>query len=439
MDLVRYEGPFTTRYVPSEMVSAILGMFRERDGSYTLAEYYAARANILRTTHRRFIVNHPSFWQHILVDSRTSLGFLQFCLNQIAGRDFHLEVWFSDVHAFPRTARHGGVERFIVKTMRLIASVFDRCVSLRIHAASTHIVTCVMGCFCEFTPAKLKSIITVYNIVDYLQYDPARFNQLEFQVAPPFRHTCPPAVSLVLTTGANIYPSVVYTSSSEPGVVITCPHDLLPTWWELTSLIASAPLVRHLVLTDIACAALPSPMVVSPPFTSIRSLSVAFNGNFEMAETLARLIFTDLDSVKFTIENQADMECMAMCSTLLASVLEVVIAGDCPNAQGLCQLFRWMHHVKILNLSGASVSIWNEFHAASSILVQHPTNHYACPHLNHLFVPNISLKSVKRLLRIRTRSNYSTLSSVIMPDKAAPFSDKLLGWFGRRGVDVNVI
>ncbi|KAJ7019558.1 hypothetical protein C8F04DRAFT_1276157 [Mycena alexandri] len=127
-----------------------------------------------------------------------------------------------------------------------------------------------------------------------------------------------------------------------------------------------------------------------------------------------------------------------MCSTLLASVLEVVIAGDCPNAQGLCQLFRGC-------VRKNSQSFWRQRVHLERVpcRVEHPRSapdeSLRVPHLNHLFVPNISLKSVKRLLRIRTRSNYSTLSSVIMPDKAAPFSDKLLGWFGRRGVDVNVI
>ncbi|KAJ7709297.1 hypothetical protein B0H16DRAFT_1481017 [Mycena metata] len=433
-----YNGPFTTRYIPPETVSTILEMFRQRDGC-TLAEYYAARANILKTNHRRFIFNHPPFWQDILIDSRTSLDYLRFCLRQTAGHDFHLEVWFADAQAFTRTARYGGVERFIASAMQIVASVFHRCLTLRIHAASTHIVHCVVRCFSDFFPSKLNSIVTVYNIVDYLQYDPWVFNAVEFREPPTFELVCPPAQSILLTSGAISYPSIAYTSSSKSGVVVTCPEDFLPSIWEYTGLIASAPSATHVELNDIACAALPSPLIIPPPLAHVRSLTITFNGNMDMAETVARLVFVALDRVTFTIQSKADMECMGVCTTILASVLEVAIVGSCRHAQGFQHLFRLMHHVQILDFSRANTALWNEFRIASSAFVRESTNFLACPQLAHIFAPDVSLRQVKRLLKVRARTNYRKLVSVVMPASRSPFSDRLLEWFGNSSVEVSVI
>lgn len=414
-------------------------MYSENDGAYTFAEYYAARASLLRTTLRRFIIGRPQFWRRILVDAYTALDHLFFCLQQTAGSPYHLEIWLSDPDAFTQTGRFGGLDRFIVKTMGILAPSFHRCLSIRIHAASPSVVSAVMDCFSDFTPTQLANLITVYNIDTYAQYRPEEFNQFLFKVDPSFGLMCPPALSLAVSSGANIYPSIVYTSAAESEIVLTCPHDDPPTWWELVSILASTTSLRHLSLTDIACSALPGLMAISPPLGSIRNLDIVFNSNYQMAATLARLLFPSLDSVKFTIASRADMECLAMCGALLSSAAEVTIAGDCLVVQGLGQIFRMMFQVQVLDLSEASIPIWNEFYSASSIRVQHGTNRYACPYLVHLFVPDLELKVVKRLMQTRARSNYPKLSSVIMPDENTAYSANVLNWFRMQGIEVNTV
>ncbi|KAJ7024537.1 hypothetical protein C8F04DRAFT_1192349 [Mycena alexandri] len=414
---------YTRPSFPTEILAAIFSDLSVREDDYGLSEMYRDRASLMRASSdfRAIVSDRASLWSSILVDDRTRIEYLRYCLLKTRAAPFDLEIRAADPAAAP--APYASFALLVAAAMELIAPAFSRCISVQVSCVTSAAVSAILESFVPLPAATLSSLSFSYKLHDYFDYDPEDFNELEFEQKPSFKDFFPAARAITIVGSDITLPTVEYTSSDMSEARIICPWDDPPNWVEFLGFLATSDALGCLVLDGFECAHLPAQITIPTPLMTVTSLVLAFRGCRGMAALVTRLVLPVLVSVKFIFEDEVDIECAAECRAILATASEVVMAGTCSLPHGLGQLFRLMFRVHTLDLSGATTVFWDEFRSVCNIRshgIVGP-NRYACPRLRHVVAPFMALEEVKRTLQTRRLSKYAAVTSVTMARVLVPF------------------
>ncbi|KAJ7733480.1 hypothetical protein B0H16DRAFT_1732292 [Mycena metata] len=423
--------PIVTRF-PNEIFQEVFEKLCGRQSGYPLSDLYRDRASLLRSSQkiRALVKACPSFWTTVLVDPVTNITNLRYCLEELNGRKFSVEVRVRD-----EAACEGSVEDFVTTAMGVLSPFFHRCSCVELSAASPTMAGIVLQGLSASHPTSLLSIISDFDIPGCSDYDPSDFNDIEFAVKPSFDVVFPPAISLTLTTGPLVKPTVVYHSSSAPSAIVTCPRNSLPYWLDMMLVLCASKHVKELMLDNVECVQLPHSMSVPATLAFVRVLVLVFNGRRRMPRTVARLIFPGLDTLKLVIETRADIDCASECRAILATVRKVVLVSTCARPRGLEYLFRLMYQVETLDFSAAALALWNEYYSACDTSPPDSNStFYACPRLAHLVLPSMSVDEVIRLLDCRAEVGYAQVKTVNMKGSVGVFTVAHRRWFQARSI-----
>ncbi|KAJ7029486.1 hypothetical protein C8F04DRAFT_1187699 [Mycena alexandri] len=400
--------------LPYDIIVSVLHVAADCD-DLSIAEYIVMRGyfRLVSRSALHCVQRHPRFWSKIVFSPRVPLPFLQGCIWR-SGSEL-LTVSFSATEGRGcKPVTYGGVlcsfEAYVEDASRLLSISMYRCLQLSVEGDAPYLVEEVFDSLLWPTPTRLIRVETTFRFPHYDEFRPYSVQFFTFASFPPigpsFRH-----FSQLSWIGCDVpVPTVTFDVGENTSCILLHPRDHPLIWDEIITVLTSSMLVSTLTLDGLDYKFTPGWVACTPPFTSLQTLVLVFRGNLSMAYAVSRINAPCLETLKVVFIDSRDVECLSMCGSLLSSVKELVLEGDCPADCRIFKIFSMMHRLAGIDFRLASSIFFYAFVSASTIHAPFQSvNWHACPGLKRALVGGIPLIEVRHLLLNRLNSGYLRL------------------------------
>ncbi|KAJ6471794.1 hypothetical protein C8R47DRAFT_1222051 [Mycena vitilis] len=412
--------------VPVEMVNLALDFTADHSGFDDGKAFVINRSTVmtLSKAYLQYVKARPFFWDHIVVTPENVLH-LPAVIAPAASLPLYLTLDIprpSSAISSDWLDSHYVTTAYMDRATTAIRPYVSRCAGLTLEAPTLRMVQTLLRSLRDIPPTVLQYLVVKFKLPTLGTYSDGALAWVGFDLDPPFGpvFTRYDLLTIRPTTEVLSHCAVV-SSTLSTCTLYQSAYDRL-AWNSFVGILDHLGYFQRVELRNIKFATdTQYALRTSKPISSINSLSLAFEGNFSMAETVSCLVLPNLTTLVLHIGSQQDWECLSVCGAFLSTVLVVQLIVDCNTATiehfASYRLFSLLHNVHRIDLRLASPSVLDAFFTASCILPEASgssvgTNWNACPNLTQLDLGEVNIDVVSQLVYMRKLSGYRQMMSL---------------------------
>jgi hypothetical protein len=420
-------------------MNRILDCTMEHDEAYDPAVLIDTRLAILlaHSNFRDWAVANPVFWSHVLITGSTQIISICMAMARVPDSGFALTIRLVDPEPFLAVSSGDLYDTIAFHLDRIVDAIEDKmhlCYDLTIQAMNPIVLRMLLDRIQAFSVPTLETLNVSFGVSTYIYFRPPRLASFLFQPTPTFPTRFSSFATLHLTASDVPSPVISYASRPASSLAVHQPPGAPLQWSDVVNLCVASDSLDTLVIDGIDVLHDFSRVVLSPPLPRLRRVELNFRRDSNMALLVSRLNIPSLSIAKIWLYCDEDLECLTICSGLLRTVPEILLAGPCPVATGMDKLFGALHGVKRLDLTYGSLAMLSSLRVASGVAATNTENNWhACPLLTCLLLGNVPISDVKRIVEERQRTGYKSLEFVRLWSAAiVGQADK--AWFSNRSI-----
>ncbi|KAJ7626522.1 hypothetical protein DFH06DRAFT_1141833 [Mycena polygramma] len=412
--------------VPREMVNLVLDFTADHRGFDDGEAFIVNRSAVmsLSKVYSKYVKARPFFWDHIVVTPENVLH-----LPVVVAPAASLPLYITLNIPRPSSAistdwldSHYVTTAYMDRATTAVRPYVSRCAGLTLEAPTLRMVQTLLRSLRDAPPTVLQYLAVKFKLPTLGTYSDGALTWVGFDIDPPFGPVFSRYDLLTIqpTTEASSHCAVV-SSSTSSCTLYQSAYDRI-AWTSFVGIVDHLGYFQRVELRNVKFATdTQYALRTSKPISSIDTLSLAFEGNFSMAESVSCLVLPNLTTLILHIGSRQDWECLSACGVFLSTVLVVQLIVDSHTTAidhyASYRLFSLLHNVHRLDLHLASPSVLYALFSASCILPEGSAssggmNWNACPNLTQLDLGEVNIDLVSQLVYMRKTSGYRQMVSL---------------------------
>lgn len=415
-------------------------MAAEIDTYDTVIEFLRFRG-VLRLLARAtcsIVRTYPAFWNRVIFTPRAPLMFLRRCLERSSLLSLLVVFNASGIGAnAPLTFDNDlcSVSQYVVDAAAVLNLDMDRCAALSIHADNLDFLHDILEGIILSEPERLQAMDVTFRIDNYADFRPHTLHNFHFARIPPIGLPFPAFTTLAWMFASVSKPCITFITSESASCSIVNPWVEPITWQDVETVLYSSMHLATLILDNILFDSRHGEFNSTIPLDKLVELDLTFRGRYSMASLVSRLNVPCLRTLRVTITDIRDFECLSGCGSVLTVVKELVLIGTCRPSLSMYKIFSMLHAVQVIDLRlGCSDFLRELIYASSKPSPFSDVNWHACPALSTVLVHGVSISSLKRLVVNREAEGYKQLARIVISDPAGGWDDTMDNWLQDRSI-----
>ncbi len=392
------------------------------------------------------VIAQPSFWNKIILSPKAPLEFLRTCIARSSALPL-LVVFHASGLGVTHPLTFGDAPCSIVQYVVDAASVLfldmDRCSSLSVYAENYHLLQLVLDGIWLAEPDRLHALDASFRVDDYSNFRPPFVQGFHFASRPPLGVAFPPFTSLAWIS-RPVPKRRVSFATTEKGATcsIVHPAEQPITWSDVEVVFESSAYVHTVILDglDFRLGDARTILGFTAPLHNLRVLDLTLHGCYALASLVSRLNLPCIRTLRLTVTDPRDFDCLAGCGAVLSAIQELVLIGSCKPLLAMSRIYAAFHRLERLDLRMGTEHFFRELmHASHRTSAFSSVNWYACPVLSILLVQGVHVEELQRLVVCRESQGYSKLVHISVGGATAVADHSKVEWFRARGIAYTVV